>query len=129
MKLYQKIEIVGLTVLLLSLWWELFIVPKATYIVDSAKYDLLHSKLDQIHYRQRELADWINNKFYEQQSGQKVADPWFSEKWNPTPDLDTIVRISEQEKYLKVIRVIMFFLGSIFLILAKAIEYSSTKAN
>lgn len=125
MKPHELLEIFGLLLILVSVGWELFFTITLDAIEQDIETSRLHDKIDQIHYRQFQIQKHLEYKLSEREYRQAIHGDPLSEQWNHTPHDENLDRVARQARTFRRIKAILFALGSLFLIGAKIVEYSS----
>ncbi len=128
MKLFQKLELAGLCLILASFAWQFFIDSQHDGILSRWKFEHIQTRLDEIHERQHGL-----------QSNQIALAEALANKEKPmagfvdnlkiyTIQGSSSKQLHELSERFRYVGAGIFILGSLLMIIGKALEYKVNNA-
>jgi len=121
--LFEILNAIGTILLLVSVGWQVFFTETLESMTRSLEWLRLHEKMDQLHYRQRQLQKEMEYRSHGlDTSSAAQAEPLPSE-WNPSPHEERLDQVERQYRLLWLVKVGMFLLGSLLLIAGWIVEY------
>ncbi len=129
MTAFQKIELLGLGFILISVGWELFFTRTLDSMKEDIKWNILMYRLDQLHDRQHDLQQHIDYKIYEVKSGKPLQGVPLSKHWNNSASEDSLAKVADQNKYFYALKLVLYLLGGTMVLFAKFGDYSNSPSK
>ncbi len=128
LKSYQKLELTGLSFILISFFWQFFIDAQHDSLLKEWQFEHIEKRLDELHERQSELQVNQNALAEQLANNEKPWAKYLMDYKYTTPHIGGSKELSERANSFKLARVLLFLFGSLFLIIGKYIEFTNEEA-